>query len=89
MWHPKTVEQALGSPAKYTATKNMAKDELTEKQLNVKKEFLDVTELIRSTQRAEGNIDCFRRGQDYCDEPDCAWRSYCLESRQTPGGEEI
>jgi hypothetical protein len=89
MWHPKTVEQALGSPAKYTATKNMAKDELTEKQLDLKKNFLNVTELVRSTQRAEGDIDCFRRGQDDCDHLDCAWRPYCLESRETSSGGEI
>lgn len=67
----------------------MAKDELTEKHLDLRKNFLDVTELIRSIQRAEGNIDCFRNAQHDCDQPDCAWRLYCLQSDQTPGREEI
>jgi hypothetical protein len=41
---------------------------------------LDVAELIRSIQRAEGNPDCFRRNEGCCDQVDCAWRSYCLEN---------
>ena len=43
-----------------------------------KKRFLDITALIRSIQRAEGNIDCFRREKLKCDQVDCAWRPYCL-----------
>ena len=48
----------------------------------MKKDFLDITELIRSIQRAEGNDDCFRRSDGFCDRLDCAWRQYCLETQQ-------
>jgi hypothetical protein len=44
-----------------------------------KKDFSDLTALIRSIQRAEGNPDCFRRSPGYCDQLDCVWRKYCLE----------
>ena len=44
-----------------------------------KKSFLDITTLIRSIQRAEGNTDCFQRGIIDCDRVDCKWRSFCLE----------
>jgi hypothetical protein len=43
-----------------------------------KERFLDIIALIRSIQRAEGNIDCFRREKVNCDQVDCAWRPYCL-----------
>ena len=42
-------------------------------------DFLDITALVRSLQRAEGNPDCFRRAEGGCDKTDCAWRKYCLE----------
>ncbi len=48
----------------------------------MKKNFLNITELIRSIQRAEGNVDCFRRSDGFCDRSDCAWFSYCLETQQ-------
>jgi|GEM_PF-813195 len=57
-------------------------NEQTGKDLNLKKNYLDVTEFIRSIQRAEGNPDCFRRAHGYCDRLDCAWREYCLEEPQ-------
>ena len=41
--------------------------------------LLDVTALIRSIQRAEGNPDCFRRVAGDCPEVVCEWRTYCLE----------
>ncbi|MFP4086673.1 MAG: hypothetical protein ACLFUL_07755 [Desulfobacteraceae bacterium] len=41
-------------------------------------DFLDITALIRSIQRAEGNPDCFMRGYGDCDRTDCAWRPYCM-----------
>ncbi|MGD9106343.1 MAG: hypothetical protein PVJ50_09730 [Desulfobacterales bacterium] len=43
-----------------------------------KKSFLDITNLIRSIQRAEGNTDCFQKGISDCDQSDCKWRSFCL-----------
>lgn len=50
---------------------------------NKKINFLDVTALIRSIQRAEGNIDCFRRAEGYCERMDCAWYVYCIGNSET------
>lgn len=44
-----------------------------------KKNFLDITTLIRSIQRAEGHMDCFQMGMIDCDQVDCKWRAFCLE----------
>lgn len=44
-----------------------------------KKNFLDMTALIRSIQRAEGHADCFQKGIIDCDQIDCKWRSFCLK----------
>ena len=46
-----------------------------------KKNFLDITTLIRSIQRAEGNTDCFQKGIVDCDQFGCKWRSFCLEEQ--------
>ncbi|MDY6881598.1 MAG: hypothetical protein V2J25_05350 [Desulfatiglans sp.] len=40
---------------------------------------VDITRLIRSIQRMEGNPDCFRRAGESCGNSDCAWREYCLK----------
>jgi len=40
--------------------------------------YVDLINLIRSIQRAEGNIDCYRRGQKRYARVDCAWREHCL-----------
>jgi hypothetical protein len=42
----------------------------------------DLTHLIRSVQRIEGNPDCFGKTNGRCDQADCCWKSYC---RQPPG----
>jgi hypothetical protein len=84
--HPNKVEVALGSPVKYTAPNNIQKDEAGHNGL--KKNFVDVTELIRSIQRAEGNRDCFRRVKDYCDQLNCHWRAYCIEKHLSYDGSE-
>ena len=49
---------------------------------HVRENFLDLPNLVRSIQRAEGNIDCFQR-LDSCEETSCCWRPYCLDK---PGG---
>jgi hypothetical protein len=41
-------------------------------------QFLDITALIRSLQRAEGERDCFRKDRKDCDDKGCAWRLYCM-----------
>ncbi|MBW2707870.1 MAG: hypothetical protein JRD04_01065 [Deltaproteobacteria bacterium] len=48
--------------------------------MDVKKNFLDITALVRSIQRSEGNPDCFLMAEGSCDRTDCAWRKYCLET---------
>ena len=69
-------------------TKNMKRSEKitrasTSKSIAdvTKKNFLDITTLIRSIQRAEGNTDCFQKGIVDCDQIDCKWRSFCLEKQ--------
>ena len=44
-----------------------------------KDNYLDINELVRSIQRAENNVDCFRKGNKDCKQVDCAWREYCLD----------
>ena len=45
----------------------------------VRKDFLDLTALVRSIQCAEGLPDCFRQLQGPCDQVDCTWRKHCLD----------
>lgn len=44
-----------------------------------KPNYVDLVILIRSIQRAEGYIDCYRRGLQQCDRMGCAWRDHCLK----------
>jgi len=37
----------------------------------------NLTHLIRSVQRLEGNPDCFGLAYKYCNQQDCAWLEYC------------
>jgi hypothetical protein len=78
----KVVEWSRSCPLEHMGTKRHPKHERSRKRFNSGKAFLDVAELIRSIQRAEGNPDCFRRARGHCDRPDCAWRRYCLEKLQ-------
>jgi len=54
-----------------------------EDAFNSKPNYVDFINLVRSIQRAEGNIDCYRRGRQQCDRMDCVWRDHCLKA---PGG---
>ena len=49
-----------------------------------RKIMVDITALIRSVQRVEGNPDCFKKRKDTCRELHCEWRAYCLEGPETP-----
>ena len=49
-----------------------------EDALNSKRNYVDMVNLIRSIQRAEGNIDCYRRGRQQCDRMKCTWRDHCF-----------
>jgi hypothetical protein len=52
---------------------------------SVKDTFVDITRLIRSIQRSEGNRDCFGTANGHCDYSDCAWRPYCLKESEQEG----
>ena len=52
---------------------------------NARVNFVDITALIRSVQRTEGNTDCFRRDNYSCEQHNCSWRIYCLGDLPTPG----
>ncbi|MFC1857718.1 universal stress protein [Thermodesulfobacteriota bacterium] len=55
---------------------------LPKKGKEKKKNYSDITALIRSVQRAEDNVACFRTGRAVCDRMDCLWREYCLKDQQ-------
>ena len=63
--------------------KQKSESSVTTRNKGTKKQFIDMTLLIRSIQRSEGNPDCFGRAEDYCDQLDCSWRPYCLGGAQT------
>ena len=54
----------------------------TEDTFNTKPDYVDLVKLVRSIQRAEGNIDCYRRGRQQCDRMSCDWRAYCLKEAE-------
>ena len=60
----------------------------THKKGDEEKDFLDITALVRSIQRADGNPDCFRRAEDYCAQLGCDWRKYCLEGENNHDNEK-
>jgi hypothetical protein len=72
-------QEASSSLGKHTRPQQTTNMSNISKQ-GVKRDFVDITALVRSVQRSEGNRDCFRRGQFCCDQMDCIWRKYCLES---------
>jgi len=52
--------------------------------LNSNPNYVDLVNLIRSIQRAEGNKDCYRRGLVQCDRVNCVWHDHCLEETEGP-----
>ena len=46
--------------------------------------YVDLVKLIRSIQRAEGKVDCYRRGLEFCERMDCVWRDHCLKEPKGP-----
>ena len=65
-------------------TKRMSGKQNVPGEPGATKSLVDITTLIRSVQLAEGNPDCFRKAEEYCDQTGCAWRTYCLETRKAP-----
>lgn len=53
------------------------------------KSYLDIASLVRSIQRAEGNMDCFQMGMIDCDQLDCKWREFCLDIYPVFGKDEF
>jgi len=62
----------------HTGSKRKTKESIFSKK-EVKRDFLDITHLIRCIQRVEGNPDCFRRAEGYCEQKECHWRQHCIE----------
>jgi len=49
-------------------------------KLGIKTTKLNKTALVRKIQTSEGNFDCFATASsNYCDQPDCVWRTDCLK----------
>jgi hypothetical protein len=63
----------------------------TKKESDLKGKTPDLTHLIRSLQRLEGNPDCFRKAGHHCEQQDCAWQHYCMEEPQdhTPQNDRV
>ena len=78
-----TDRHILKNSGRCVGSKPIAKASIQTGNGKVKKDLLDITVLIRSIQRAEGNPDCFLKRHDDCDQIDCAWRLYCLDSGKT------
>ena len=47
-------------------------------------DLFDLTDLVRSLQRLEGNQDCFHTNPNSCGRLDCSWRSLCLKQPDEP-----
>jgi len=65
-------------------TKGMSEEQNVPREPGAIRNFVDITALIRSIQLAEGNRDCFRRAEEYCDQTGCSWYRYCLETHKAP-----
>lgn len=50
------------------------------KEIGIKPNKMNKTDLIRAIQRAEANIDCFATDRvEHCEEFGCLWRADCTE----------
>ena len=65
------------------ASRNLQEIEMVDRADTGSRDNLpDITRLVRSVQRIEGNPDCFGKADGNCDRLDCAWREYCLKEAQ-------
>jgi hypothetical protein len=55
-----------------------------EETYNSMSDYVDLVNLVRSIQRTENNIDCYRRGRQQCDQMRCVWRDHCLKAPEEP-----
>lgn len=51
---------------------------------NSEPNYVDIVNLVRSIQRAEGKVDCYRRGRQQCDRMNCLWRDHCFNEPERP-----
>ena len=79
----RTDEDRINDSGKRTESRPITETAIPPRPMAAKRDFLDMTALIRSIQRAEGNPDCFLKGTKDCNRLDCAWRPYCLGSDRT------
>ncbi len=79
----RTDQNMLKGSEKCSASEPINEESVPARDGNPKNDFLDITALIRSIQRVEGNPDCFLKGGDDCAQLDCAWRLYCLGRDRT------
>ncbi len=79
----RTDEDKVNDSGKRTGSGPIAEAPIPPRPVAAKRNFLDMTALIRSIQRAEGNPDCFMKGKDDCDRLDCSWRLYCFGRDRT------
>lgn len=73
------IESSENSHNKATVEKKDPKAFYAGESFDPKQNFIDITALIRSLQRAEGENDCFRTAAFKCYRTDCRWREYCCE----------
>ena len=65
------------------ASRNLQEIEMVDRtDTGLSNNLPDITRLVRSVQRIEGNPDCFGKADGNCDRLDCAWREYCLKESQ-------
>lgn len=84
----KNNHKKLNRPANQEKTEKISTETSGKINKNAeKKGFLDITALIRSIQRADGQTDCFQKGMIDCDQLDCKWRPFCLEGQSILGKE--
>jgi hypothetical protein len=76
-----STEVTLNEPGKSVGPESIAPSSIQVKNEKAKN-YLNIITLIRSIQRAEGNPDCFLKGNPDCDQLNCAWRAYCLENER-------
>jgi hypothetical protein len=79
--HPKTDPPTKGE-ANASASSGTGPCAGVTQGVDPNKRYVNITAMIRSLQRTEGVVDCFRREITNCAQPECAWRRYCLGSEK-------
>jgi hypothetical protein len=83
-----TAKEIPEAPERHSTRRIGMRDQTVPQKGAKMRDYCDITALIRSIQRAEGNPDCFGRAGVKCNRLDCAWRDYCLDNKQSNDREE-